>query len=132
MRPTVCLAAKGLVRDARTNNVSVYSILEQVTPAGFPAFIPEVEALAVWQKEAGDDGPIPLTFRVMNNQHQLESLGLTVAFGAAPRHRSMVGLTGLIIREPGELRFEFLRDDQVIASYTVAIDAPANAPQLNN
>jgi hypothetical protein len=129
MRVLLCLAARGIIRDATTNNVSVFSILEQFNAAGFPVVVPNVECLVVWQREAGDDALVPLTLKVMNNNVELASADVTVEFGQAQRHRTMVTFNAIVIREPGNLRFEFVRDDAVLASYSIEVAAPPAAAQ---
>ena len=41
------LCAQGVVRDADSNNVSAFNILESIQAAGFPMFIQQLDILAL-------------------------------------------------------------------------------------
>lgn len=127
MRPNLCVAAMGVVHDSATNNVSLFNILEELRPAGFPLFVQQIGVLAMWEREAGDPEHIDLTFVLRNNDQQLAELPVAVAFGVARRHRTLLGLGGIVVQQPGELVAEFRRDGAVVASYIVHVVAPAAA-----
>jgi len=120
----LCLAALGVIRDTETNNVSVFSILEELGAQGFPFLIQEMGVLAMWRRSTPDEGAVDLQFRVLNNDTQLYAGPVRVAFAQAERHRSIVRLGGLLIREPGNLRFGFFHGNEELASYTVRIKEP--------
>ena len=125
MQSIICLAAKGVVRDAETGTISVYSILEQINAEGFPFFVQELALLAMWKREQDDPADIDLRVNVRNNNRVLSNEPFRVAFGEMPLNRSIVNVRGLVVHEPGEVHFEFLRDNQVIAHYSVDVRAPA-------
>jgi hypothetical protein len=120
----ICLAAKGVIRDANTNTVSVFSILEEVGPSGFPAFIQEVAVLAVWQRERSDAATHEFQLVVRNNQQELMKGAVSATFGEATVNRSIVNLQGLVLQEPGELSFSFMLKKKTLARYTVKVKAP--------
>jgi hypothetical protein len=126
--PLICLAAKGVSRDAESGTISVFSIFEQITPVGLPAFIPEAAVFALWRRDAGDPPNNPMRFEIRNNETLILGTDWTVGFGDAPLNRSIIGLAGVVIREPGDLHFQFVHADAVVARYTIQVNAPA--PQV--
>ena len=123
MQCTLCFAARHVVRDARSNNISAFFILEEFRVEGLPAFVPELSILAVWFREATDPERIELEFRARINDRRLSTLAVVVQFAseAPARHRSIVALANTVLMEPGTLHFEFLRQETVIASYSIPV-----------
>src|SRR5690349_7449303 len=120
----VCLAARALVRDGESNAYSVFSIFEGLKPQGFPAIVPEVGVLLMLRRLDGDPNSIDLTFAASNNATVLHRTAINLVFDGKPFARSTVTIGGLVIREPGVLRFSFARADSgaEVASFTVLVD----------
>jgi hypothetical protein len=123
-RAMLCLAAKGVIRDAETNNISIFSLLETMTPQGFPAFMQELSVFVLWQRQPEDPPGIDVQFRTLNNAHLLHELVVHVAFGEGQMHRSIITLVGLVLTEPGHLTFTFAVNGAEIARYDIAISPP--------
>lgn len=124
----LCVAAKGIVRDAQNNTISIFSILENITPSGFPVFIQDIGVLTVWKKSETDPPEIDLTFRIVNNQREVITGPLRINFHEGLLHRSIISLSGVIVHEPGQLSFLFNYLDQTLARYDVAVSTPS--PQV--
>jgi hypothetical protein len=132
MRPILCVAARGIIRDAASNNVSIFSILEELRPDGFPSLLSEVQVLGLWAREPGDPEVTNLTLRIANNEIEVLRSDLSVQFQTSTRHRSIVTIGTLVIQQPGQLTFTFRRGDDLLASYTIAINAPAQQAAVEN
>lgn len=52
MIPKICFAAVAVIRDAETNNISAFNILEGVGAAGLPLLMQNVSFFVLWQREA--------------------------------------------------------------------------------
>jgi hypothetical protein len=124
VRPILCFAAKGIVRDADSGTISAFSILEDLQPAGFPAVLPEAAVFALWRREPDEPAVVPLRFELRNNENVIVDGDWTVDFGSSRANRSVLNLQGVLVREPGVLSFNFVRDGAVITSYSVAVAAP--------
>lgn len=125
----ISVAARGVVRDAQTNNISIFSILEQINPTGFPLFISDLAVLFVWSKAPGDPEVYDTEFVVRNNAIELMRRPYRIDFAGAAINRSIVSVQGLVVREPGALRFSTLIDDAEVAHYHVAVSAPPTVAQ---
>jgi hypothetical protein len=124
MRAVICFAARGIVRDAESGTISAYSILEDLRPAGFPAVLPEAAVFVLWKREAHEPAAVDLQFQLVNNDTALAGSPWHIDFANGLTNRTVVNLQGVVLSNPGTLSFNFLRDDAVIASYTVTVAAP--------
>ncbi len=120
----LCLAARGVIRDVKTNNISVFSILEDLSAEGFPFLIQEMAILTMWRRSSPDEDAVDVELRVLNNDTQLHAGPVRVSFTRGERHRNIITVNALLIREPGNLRFAFFHDSNELASYTIRVTAP--------
>jgi hypothetical protein len=127
--PKVCFAALALVRDAETNSMSVFNILENVTAVGMPVLIQNMAFFVLWQREEADERRVGGTFTAAIGDLELTQTHVDLDFGANIRNRTLVNLNGLVIPRPGALRFRIVLTNDVEASYTVDIAAPPPVAQ---
>ncbi len=121
----VCLAAKGVVRDAETNTISVFSILEQIGAVGFPFIFQELGVLALWRRSQEDPSSFDLVFSITNNNTRLgQETTVRIAFEQGTVHRSIITLQGVVVAEPGELRFSFSQNGAQVATYAIVVRPP--------
>src|SRR5881394_1281092 len=124
MRAVISLVAQGIIRDAQTNNISAFNILESITAEGMPVFIPNLAFFVLWERQP-DEGPIhEATLNVRLDHNVLVSVGARVDFQTFVRARSINQLAGLVLPTTGELVFEMLIQNGPRAAYTVMINAP--------
>lgn len=119
-----CVAAKGVIRDTETNNISVFSILEQIGPAGFPFVIQDLALLALWRRSNDDPPEFDVEIILQNNSIDLHRGRLHVDFGPNPVNRSIITFQGVIVAEPGTLRFSLTEAGVERASYQILIRPP--------
>lgn len=131
MKAIACLAAAGVVRDADTNAVSVFSIYEELASVGFPFLVQNVGVFVLWQIEEDDRTDITdIQFQVRNNAHVLFQAPIAVTV-SAKRHRTIIRVQGLLVREPGILRFVFTRGTQEIAGYEITVKPPVTTVETH-
>jgi hypothetical protein len=128
---TLCLAAAGIIRDADTNVISAYNIIEQITAQSFPFLMPEMHVLCVWKKEDGEDN-IQCQFRVTLNGNVLHDVPSTITFGNSYAYRSIIRLLGTVITGPGVLRFEFTIADRPAGIYEVLVITPPASAEVKS
>ena len=128
MRLIVCLAARGIVRDAVTGAISVFHIIEAITPAAFPILIPDISVLSIWRADATDGREVPLGFEVRINGEVASRSDVVLTFAGAAPHRAIITLNGILVAAAGTVEFAFLRGTETAASYTIDIRPPAPTP----
>ena len=116
------LCAEGVVRDAETNNVSVFNILEQISSQTFPMLVQKVAVLNILSKDNEDKDEFELFLRFVCNQDELMKKPFRVMFGNKQRTRSVFQINGLVIPEPGKFEFQLLdKEDNVISRYDIHV-----------
>jgi hypothetical protein len=115
------VVSEGVSVDQFTNQLSLFSVLEEVTPPDFPFVLPSAATISLWMKEAGDDDrDFQCMMRVLlpdGNRHEL-----TTNFRfRGRRHRVIQRIQGVPLTEPGVLRFEVLLNGEYIASHEVDV-----------
>jgi hypothetical protein len=122
----ICFAALAVVRDAETNSVSAFNILEGIVPSGLPVFLAQAALFILWEREPDDPRQSQGTFTVRINQQELLTSRQGIDFGEPPlrRTRTVVRMNGLVVPAPGELTFSFRLDDGAEARYSIEVTQP--------
>lgn len=121
IRSKLMLAARFLIVDQRTNNVSAINILEELKPAAFPAVFPEVAVLVVLERDSGDPLDITLTLRVRILDTTLLERGFPMRFEEGKQMRSTFFLEGMPVTAPGIVVFSAVLDNEELDRYTISI-----------
>jgi hypothetical protein len=123
----LCLAARGIIRDATTNSVSIFNLMEEVVAQGLPVFIPEMAVLGLWRKE-GDETRIECEFIARIGETILHQIPTAISFEPnSSMYRAIVNIVGTVVNSPGSLTFEFRIGGRVSGSYTVRVLPPPSA-----
>lgn len=130
IRCRLIFCSEGAVRDARSNTLSAFNIIEELQSAAFPMFFPRLHVLAYVSREAEDPAQIQITLNVVMGNAVLNAFPLTVAFGELFRHRLLSEINGLPIPTPGSLKFQLMYNGQELNSWDVIV-TPLNNPQFH-
>jgi hypothetical protein len=115
------VVSEGVSVDQFTNQLSLFSVLEEVTPPDFPFVLPSAAAVSLWMKEAGDDDrDFQCMLRVTLTDGSQREFTSNFRFRAR-RHRVIQRIQGLPLNEPGVLRFEVLLNGEYKASHEVDV-----------
>lgn len=106
MKLETIICAKGVAVDARTNTVSVFSILEELTPASFPAFIPELSVLALLNRGESEPEGFTVRLTVFLNDDVLLNQSMEISFQGKTNVRAIFEMRGMPILRPGKLVFQ--------------------------
>lgn len=131
MRPVLNIVAKGVIRDAVSNQISIFNIVEDVQAQGFPAFVGELGWLIMWERDVGEPATGDFLSRVRMNERVLIENPIHVEFGDTLRHRTTISLGGIVVEETGHLKFEVVDQGRVLSDYEVRVAAPALRVQID-
>jgi hypothetical protein len=109
--------------DSNSNNLSCIEILEELSVASFPNVFPEVAVVWCIARDASEPERVPSTFHIMLNDVQLYEAPVDVAFQGSLRTRAIVRVGGLVLTNPGRLRFEF-RSARANGSWRFEVNGP--------
>jgi len=127
MNTLYTIACVRLIIDATSNNISCIEVLEQLSVASFPNVSPEVAIVWCIAREATEPESVPARFHIFLNEAQLYEAPVDVAFQGTLRTRAIVRLGGLVVTNPGQLRFEF-RSADLTGSWRFEINGPPAVP----
>jgi hypothetical protein len=117
------IACVRAIVDSSSNNLSCIDILEELSVTSFPNVFPEVAVIWCIAREASEPEGLPCALHILLNDVQLYEVPVEVAFRGSLRTRAVVKLAGLVITNPGRLRFEF-RSAQANGSWRFEINGP--------
>lgn len=130
MRARYVIASRMASRDADTNEVSLFSLVDGIIPVGFPVLLQDLAVLAVWERNDGDAAEYEVEFRLSNNGERVAGGVFQVDFGETLLNNHIVRLHGLVVKEAGSLLFEYLLDGQRIAHLDLPVQAGSEAVQV--
>jgi len=110
-----------------SNRISLFNVIEELTPPAFPTVFPQMVAVSAWNSEAGDDQrDLQVMLRVtLSNGTQLPDFTQNLRFPQR-RHRVLSTLEGVPIPAAGQLRFEVFLNGERKASHTVDVSHRAD------
>ncbi len=133
MRTITFLAARGVVIDRKSNNVSVFNLVEQVNAASAPVLFQSLAVLYMAERSAEEQERWPAKLTLSINGKQLGAFAAEMNFDGKPRTRLVVEIGTLVIPELGRLLLEFTVGEKVSAAYEIEVAANAEltkAPKL--
>jgi hypothetical protein len=117
-RLAVC--AQSVVVDVRSNNVSVFNILEDVAAPAFPILLKQSALLFMLDRAEGDAAQHDVTIRISSGG-QDNTLPMQVDFGEKSRTRAIAIVDGIPVHAPGQLTFTLRVGDTDIADWRVSV-----------
>jgi hypothetical protein len=123
MRVLLSVVAQGFARDADTNVVSLFNILENINGEGFPILVQTFVFFTLFEKEADEPQRYRATFSANLEGKALFTQQFDFDFQGRNRARSFNKVEGLVLPSPGNLEFGLELDNGVRASYAVMINA---------
>lgn len=116
------ICARGIVIDSKTNNVSIFNILEQLNSEGFPLIIPEFSVFNFLERTSDDPSEYDLEVVITNNDVELLRGPLKVNFEDKFKNRAVISIGGLAVPNPGILRTSLLYKGQELGSWDIVVE----------
>ncbi len=132
IKSKICFVAEGIIRDAATNGISAFNILEALIGEGFPLFIQKMNLFTLWERELNDPKKYDLVIEVKLDRKVLHSIKLQIDFEEKPRNRTFVSFNGILVPHPGNLNFIIRINKKIKASYKVIVNAQPTKIKLQN
>jgi len=130
MEALFSVCSEGASVDSASNLASVFNIIEEVTPEGFPFVIQRITFFALLLRRIDENAEFNATFIVRNNEAVLVQQNLAVSFQGKLRTRMVTGIQGLIVTAPGPLEFRLIHEHgEHLGAWTVTVNTPA--PRAN-
>jgi hypothetical protein len=128
----LALLAKGVIRDADTNAISIYHIIEEVKAASFPVFFPEVAFFAYLVREDGDPSVLELQGRISVDDAVIVDAPMKADFQGLRGNRQIFRIGGLPVPKPGMLVAELFNKEngESIGRYEARVSTIGKQPQV--
>ena len=108
MKVLLFAVSEGASVDQETNLLSIYNIIDEITPVGLPLLIPKAVINLVVQRDETDSEEVKGSIIVKNNENDIHTLSADLHFGGASRARLRVTVNGLPVHETGKLSFRYV------------------------
>jgi hypothetical protein len=107
--------------DARTNNVSLFHIIEQISFPTFPVVCPPLVALTMMVRKPDESETPKLTMKWTLNDSSIFEFPMEVNFQGLMRSRNFADIGGMVLQGPGILRAEVCLDDSWEAEWRIEV-----------
>jgi hypothetical protein len=131
MKCIISFAAEGIIRDAQTNNISAFNILENLSSPGFPLFIQKIFFFSLLDKETEVENMFHFNLILKNNDNILIEVPVDSNFQEQARNRQIIEIGALPIPAPGVLHFQLMKESIELCTYSISIQQ-IGEPSINS
>lgn len=124
IRSSLMLCAQGVIRDAETNNISVFAIFENITPEGLPLLIPRFMVLAFLERDDSDPSEIKCSLRITLGEETILEQVLDINFQDKKRNRTIINIGGLPVSKQGTLETSLWLANEMLNQYKIEVKEP--------
>lgn len=122
----ILACASGVTVDSQTNQASIFGLLEEVRPVGFPAAM-QVFLMAQFRKTPKESSSQNVQLTIALEREVIFQTPLTIDFQDKLRARLVANLAGLVVTKPGLLSFKITQKKKQFGAWLVEIHPPESA-----
>lgn len=122
LRMKYLLCAESSSLDQRRNSLSAFHILDNLYVPLFPFVIQRLSILAAAERTSDEPSLIQASLLVTLGGSKIFEGAIALNFAQRLLMRTIIEIGGLLIQQPGELKFALLRGTQEIYSYSVPVE----------
>ncbi len=121
IKPKLAVCAESVVRDAETNAVSVFNILEEIGASMFPVTVPKLSTLFLLERGVDDPEVLECAMTLSLGENELGSFVGPVDFQGERLTRLIIVIQGVVLPEPGTLTTSLLSNGQELGSWQIQV-----------
>jgi len=129
-RTILLTCAHGCSVDRFTNTLSIFEILEEITPIQYPLWLPKLTVVAALEKEDGDPDVFHPDLVVSLEEAEIFRQPANISFGGRRRTRMIAHMQGLPVPGPGTLTIRLVGDHVHEPEYSIQMNAANQAGVL--
>jgi len=122
MEAILFLCSESAAIDARTNNLSVFHVMEELNAVSFPVLVQRFAVIMLLSRTQDEPQNPALHLRITLGEQNLFEGPLTFSFQQHLRARTVADLFGLVIPAPGDVSVDARVDDQPLAHWTIKVN----------
>ncbi len=130
MELRLLLCCETSVVDARSNNLSVVNIVEELSSPSFPVVVPKLSVIILLARQEDEPQLVSARLRLALADQTLFERGLELSFQYRTRVRQLVDMHGLVLPSPGTLRVSLFVGDQEMGRWLIEIKS-IGQPQVD-
>ena len=119
------IAANRVLVDARTNQVSIIDVYENLESPQFPVFLPKVTLLFYLSRDAGDPQTRDLTMICSLEDVEIFNTQIHVDFQVSLTNRIVLEVEGVTIPKPGIIKARIMDKDQSLGVLDLLVERRA-------
>lgn len=123
LRVNYFLCAESSALDQRRNTLSAFHILDNLSVPLFPFVIQRISILASSVRTNDEPSLIQARLSVTLGTSRIFEGAVALNFAQRLMMRTIIEIGGLLINQPGQLKFSLLRGAEEISSYSVPVES---------
>lgn len=121
MKTVLVACAESALVDQQTNKLSLFGILEELSGAGFPGFIPSAAFVIVLEREPKEPSTFDLVLTIDIGGNKIFETPIKMQFQGLLRSRAVASMQAVPILGPGIMTFSARHGRKVLGSWSVPI-----------
>lgn len=117
------VCARGSSTDRKTNNLSIFSIIEQITADSFPLLVPEIQVICIFGKRDTTETGIEFSIRTTLDESILHEGQIHSDFGEKNINRTHISMHGVLIPAPGALKVQLIYQGEPLGEWNITISS---------
>jgi hypothetical protein len=130
IRHKIILCAQGVVVDKKSNNISIFNIIDEISPRSFPAIVARLTILSVLERDADDPNEFDSRLHIAIGDRTILDQIIHYSFENTLRTRNIIEFGGMPLPQPGLLTVTIFKDDTRLQEYQIQIIEPAQPERL--
>ena len=119
----LAVCAESVVRDAETNTMSVFNIIEDISTSAFPVGMPKLSALFILERSERDPEQVDCVVAVTMGEQEIGRVPIEGNFEGKLLTRVILVVQGIIIEKPGLLTIALSVNDKPMGAWSIAVRA---------
>lgn len=119
MKARTFLVSDLAVIDKRTNTLSIFNIIGEMTTESFPVVVPRLTVVMVFERKESEEEKPGVVLRIKQSGDKLFEAQVTVDFQGKLATRSILEIRALMVGKAEPLVFQLLRNGKQIATCRV-------------
>lgn len=122
MRCALIAACEIAIIDARTNNLTLINILQDLSSPTFPAIHPRVNLAAILDRTGDEPNASDGTIRIALDDQPVFETPLHIDFQGHLRVRAVAEIQGVVLTRPGILKLSLLHAGNELGSWSLRVN----------
>ncbi len=113
---------ENIIHDVRSDNYSIFNILEKQNSVTFPFMINKIEILALFEKEENEPDKVTVEFIINNNDDEISKDEMEIEFSEKSRTRTLFSINSIPVNNPGFLEIIIKYQNSELGRYKIEIN----------